>query len=347
MAVRERYVNFYTDFAFKKLFGTEANKDLLMSFLNALLDGQEEIRDLTYLNVEHPGHVATDRKAVFDVYCENSRGEKFLIEMQKAEQEFFKDRSIYYSTFPIQEQAPQGKWNFELHKVYVLGILNFTFDDTGVDCLHHEVQLVEKRTRQVFFDKLTYIYLEMPKFTKTERELETDFDKWLYAMKHLSTLLERPQALQEAVFRRFFEQAEIAGFTEEEQRTYRESLKDYWDLFSVTETAEKKGRRAGLAAGMKKGRKAGLKEGEAIGLEKGEAIGLEKGEAIGRKAGLEEGQEIGRKEGRKEGREEGLKEGKMAIALQLKQMGLSDAQILQATGLSAAELEAVIAASGS
>ena len=145
MAVRERYVNFYTDFAFKKLFGTDANKDLLMAFLNALLDGREEIRDLTYLNVEHLGHVATDRKAVFDVYCENSRGEKFLIEMQKAEQEFFKDRSIYYSTFPIQEQAPQGQWNFELHKVYVLGILNFTFDGGG-DCLHHEVQLVEKRT---------------------------------------------------------------------------------------------------------------------------------------------------------------------------------------------------------
>ena len=145
MAVRERYVNFYTDFAFKKLFGTEANKDLLMAFLNALFDGRKKINHLTYLNGEQLGRIATDRKAIFDVYCETGDGEKILIEMQKTNQEYFKDRSLYYSTFPIQEQAVQGNWNFRLNQVYVLGILNFTFDGGG-DCLHHEVQLVEKRT---------------------------------------------------------------------------------------------------------------------------------------------------------------------------------------------------------
>lgn len=124
-ALQERYVNFYTDFAFKKLFGTEANKDLLISFLNSLFDGTEVIKTLNYLNVEHLGHNAAERKAVFDVYCENEKGEKFLIEMQKAEQEYFKDRSIFYSTFPVQEQAPQGRWNFKLNKVYTIGILNF------------------------------------------------------------------------------------------------------------------------------------------------------------------------------------------------------------------------------
>lgn len=117
-ASQERYVNFYTDFAFKKLFGTEVNKELLISFLNSLFDGREVIKDLKYLNGEHLGHVASERKAVFDVYCENEQGEKFLIEMQKAEQDYFKDRSIYYSSFPIQEQAPRGKWNFELQRIY-------------------------------------------------------------------------------------------------------------------------------------------------------------------------------------------------------------------------------------
>lgn len=90
-ALQERYVNFYTDFAFKKLFGTEANKDLLISFLNSLFDGTEVIKTLNYLNVELLGHNAAERKAVFDVYCENEKGEKFLIEMQKAEQEYFRD----------------------------------------------------------------------------------------------------------------------------------------------------------------------------------------------------------------------------------------------------------------
>lgn len=259
-ALQERYVNFYTDFAFKKLFGTEANKDLLISFLNSLFDGTEVIKTLNYLNVEHLGHNAAERKAVFDVYCENEKGEKFLIEMQKAEQEYFKDRSIFYSTFPIQEQAPQGRWNFKLNKVYTIGILNFCIDEGNADYMRREVKLMDTHTKEVFYDKLTYIYLEMPKFRKTEQELVTDFDKWLYAIKNLATLMERPAALQDATFQRFFEQAEIAKFNSNDLRSYRESQKDFWDMCAVTETAEKKGRAEGLAEGMEKGRAEGKAE---------------------------------------------------------------------------------------
>jgi predicted transposase/invertase (TIGR01784 family) len=240
-ALQERYVNFYTDFAFKKLFGTEINKDLLISFLNSLFDGREVIEDLQYLNVEHLGHAIADRKAVFDVYCENNKGEKFLIEMQKAGQSYFVDRSIYYSTFPIQEQAPKGQWNFELKRVYTIGILNFVFDEKDPNYMHHEVKLMDVNKKEVFFDKLTYIYLEMPKFRKGEDELVTVLDKWLYAMKNLESLLERPKVLQDAVFKKFFEQAEIANFTPEEKYDYRESQKNFWDINNVIETAEMKG----------------------------------------------------------------------------------------------------------
>ena len=113
------------DFAFKKLFGTEMNKDLLISFLNALLQGHEEITDLTYLNTEQLGTAETERKAVFDVYCQTVTGERILIEMQKAEQQFFKDRSIFYSTFPIRDQAQKGNWDYSLSRVYTIGVLNF------------------------------------------------------------------------------------------------------------------------------------------------------------------------------------------------------------------------------
>ncbi|MCF2635822.1 Rpn family recombination-promoting nuclease/putative transposase, partial [Prevotellamassilia timonensis] len=113
-------------------------------------------------------------KAVFDVFCENEKGEKFLIEMQKADQEYFKDRSIFYSTYPIQEQAPQGRWNFMLKKVYTIGILNFCMDDSETDYIKREVKLMDTRSKEVFYDKLTYIYLEMPKFRKSEEELETE-----------------------------------------------------------------------------------------------------------------------------------------------------------------------------
>ena len=311
---KERYVNFYTDFAFKKFFGTEANKDILISFLNSLFDGQEDVEDLEYLNVEQLGGSAVERKAVFDVYCRNKRGDRFLIEMQKADQNFFKDRSIYYSTFPIQEQAVKGDWNFRLDKVYTIGILNFTFDDSDPEYFHHEVKLMDTRTKEVFYDKLTYIYIEMPKFQKTEDELTTLFDRWLFAMKHLSTLDERPQALQDAIFARLFEQAEIAKFSTTEQRSYCESQKDLWDLFSVKETAENKGFNKGMAKGIAKGRAEGRAEGEAIGVEKGrkegEAIGVEKGRA----------------------------EGVLQVAKKLKAMGLPLESIAQSTGLSTEEV---------
>ncbi len=125
----EKYLNPFTDFGFKKLFGEEVNKDLLIDFLNSLLEGEQLVKDLTYLKNEHLGTSDIARKGIFDLYCENEKGEKFIVEIQKAKQDFFKDRSVYYSTFPIQEQAKQGVWNYELKAVYTIGILNFIFED--------------------------------------------------------------------------------------------------------------------------------------------------------------------------------------------------------------------------
>ena len=243
--IQDKYVNPYTDFGFKLLFGTAMNKELLISFLNALLFKEELIKDVTYLNAEHLGTQEYDRRAVFDVYCENEKGEKFLVEMQRGEQQFFKDRSVFYSTFPIREQAKRGEWDYELKAVYVVGILNFSFDNSDEEYFHHEVKLVDLYTHKVFYDKLTFVYLEMPKFNKTEDELESMFDKWLFVLRNLASLLERPRALQNRVFDRLFETAEIAKFTKTELSEYWDSLKNFRDWYSVISTAEKKGREEG------------------------------------------------------------------------------------------------------
>jgi len=259
---KERYINPYTDFGFKKLFGTEMNKDLLISFLNALFHGHEEIVNIKYLNNEHLGAGFTDRKAIFDVYCENTYGEKFIVEMQKAEQDYFKDRSIFYSTYPIREQAPRGNWDFHLQNVYMVGILDFVFpdDEYSEDCFHHEVKLMDTKDKHVFYDKLTFVYLEMPKFNKTEDELVTMFDKWMFALRNLSRLLERPKALQERVFEKFFRQAEIASYSPQELRDYEESVKVYRDLINVVDSAERRGRVEGEAKGRAEGRAEGEKQ---------------------------------------------------------------------------------------
>ena len=252
-----KYINPYTDFGFKKLFGTPLNKDLLISFLNSLFDGKEVVRDLTYLNGENLGY--GDRRAIFDVYCENEQGETFIVEIQKAEQQFFKDRSVFYSTFPIQNQGKKGIWNFKLKGVYTVGILDFVFPDHEYpqDSLRHEVKLVDVDDKHVFYDKLTFLYLEMPKFTKGEEELKTMYDKWLFVLHNLSRLMKRPAALQERIFTRLFEQAEIARYTPEERQDYEDSLKVYQDMKNVLDTAELRG----LEKGRKEGRKEGIEQG--------------------------------------------------------------------------------------
>ena len=245
----ERYINPYTDFGFKKLFGTEMNKDLLISFLNALLNGKEkEIDDVQYLNGENLGESYGDRRSVFDVYCKAKDGSRFIVEMQKAEQAYFKDRSVYYATTPIRQQAPKGEWDYQLNEVYTVGILNFEFPhgEYPADSYRHEIKLEDTEDHHVFYDKLTFIYLEMPKFTKTEDELETMFDKWMFVLHNLYRLLERPKALQDRVFKKLFEQAEIARYSEAERRQYEESKKMFWDSYSVLKTAEMKGEKKGV-----------------------------------------------------------------------------------------------------
>ena len=258
-----KYINPYTDFGFKKLFGTPLNKDLLISFLNSLFDGKEVVRDLTYLNGENLGNGYGDRRAIFDVYCENEQGETFIVEIQKAEQQFFKDRSVFYSTFPIQNQGKKGIWNFKLKGVYTIGILDFVFPDHEYpqDSLRHEVKLVDVDDKHVFYDKLTFLYLEMPKFTKGEEELKTMYDKWLFVLHNLSRLMKRPAALQERIFTRLFEQAEIARYTPEERQDYEDSLKVYQDMKNVLDTAELRGLEKGRKEGRREGRKEGIEQG--------------------------------------------------------------------------------------
>ena len=265
MEVRERYINFYTDYAFKKLFGTAANKDLLMDFLNALFDGRECITDLTYLNTEQLGVAETARKAFFDVYCTNTRGEHFIVEMQRYAQEYFIDRTLYYTSFAINQQGQKGEWNYCLEKVYVVSILNFVFDNSNPEHYRHDVMLMDTHTKEIFYNKQLLVYLEMPKFTKKEEELETQFEKWMYAIAHLCQLEGRPAALSGEIFTRFFEQAEVLKFTPEERKNYILSRKQLWDEHSVWEYQ------------WKQGLEQGREEGEAIGLEKGQEIGRQKG----------------------------------------------------------------------
>lgn len=243
--MKAKYINPFTDFGFKKIFGEEASKPLLIDFLNALLPEQAQIKDLSFKNTEQLGIIEDARKAIFDIYCENELGEKFIVELQKARQNYFKERTVYYSTFPIREQAEKGVWNYNLKAVYCVGILDFTFDDYESEPEKSEVVHTIKLKNQngkVFYDKLTYIYLEMPNFSKAEVELTTRLDQWLYFIKHLEDFQTIPSIFKDKVFKQAFETAELSKFGQAELDNYENSLKIYRDLKGVIDTAFDEGK---------------------------------------------------------------------------------------------------------
>lgn len=308
----ERYINPHTDFGFKRLFGSEFNKELLISFLNALFRGEQDVKDVTYLNSEQLGDRADARRAIFDVYCENQKGEKFIVEMQNAYQTFFKDRSLYYATFPIREQAEKGDvWDYQLKHVYVVALLNYKMSDSAFspDTINHDIGLLDKQTHRVFNDKLTFKYVEISKFDKCLEELESNYDKWLYVLRNLSRLDSQPDYLRNEIFNRLFSEAEIAHFSKVELREYEDSLKAYRDIKNSLDTAKAEG----LAEGFGKGRV----EGHAEGLVEGRAEGLV--------------------EGRAEGRSETLVE----VAKNLLSIGTPIESIMKATGLSEEEIKSM------
>ena len=228
--------------------------------------------------------------------------------MQNEPVRFFKDRSVFYSAFPIRDQAIKGKkWNFELKAVYAVGLLNFCFSDGKDDKTYlHRVKLMDIEARTVFYDKLTFVFAELPKFKKKESELKTQLDKWLYAINHLCELDKPSPALSGKMFDKLFYEAAVASLTTMEANAYFESQKQYLYYINSIDFAEMKGKHIGKHIGMK--------------------IGFEQGH--------EQGFEEGHDKGFEEGHEKGFEEGKRRITDAMKQQGYSDeaiAMILQAT----------------
>ncbi len=242
------FLNPYTDYGFKKIFGEEASKPQLIDFLNTLLPAYHQIVELEFRNTEQLGLREYDRKAIYDIFCQSSTGEQFIIELQKSAQDYFIDRTVYYSTFPIQKQAPRGKWDYKLSAVYCIGILDFTFSNDSDDDVIHTVNL-KNQHNEVIYDKLTLIYLEMPNFNKEESELSNHLDNWLFFLKNLENFQEIPKIFKDTAIEQACEVARIGKLNDTEREIYQNSLKVLWDSHSQITTAYGRGKEAGKQEG--------------------------------------------------------------------------------------------------
>ena len=260
IAIKEKYIDPFTDFGFKWLFGNEKHKDILIKFLNDLIeDLVHPIVEIEYRNLEKLGLNIIDRRAVFDVYCTDSDNDHFIVELQRSKQKFFKDRSVYYTSFPIQEQAQKGSWNYELDKVYFIALLEFNIDDD--ENYIKKVSLHDEYTKKQFYDKLIYYYIEMPKFKKTEKELSTHLDEWLYILNNMIDLVDIPKNLQDdKVLKEFFDVAEFIKLSKDRQFAYQQELKAKLDYINVMRYAEEEAQKVGLEIGLEIGLEKGIEQ---------------------------------------------------------------------------------------
>ena len=278
-----KYINPFTDVGFKRIFGQELSKPLLLDFLNSLFEGEKRIVNLTFLDKEQPALFEEDRSLIYDIYCETDEGEKIIVEMQNKSQPYFKNRSIYYVSESIARQGERGSsWNYEIDSVYLVAFLNFSPLDFKKQ-FRTDVVLAEKDTKEQFSDKLRMIYLQLPLFTKEADECENQVERWIYLLKNMETLNRLPWAAQSAVFKKLESIADVGGMTRAERLQYDEALKKYRDTISVFEGV--------------------------------------------------------RLEGRMEGNAEGRLEEKIAIARNLKSMGMSISDVSKATGLQEEEIK--------
>lgn len=240
------FINPFTDYGFKKLFGEEASKFILIDFLNSILPPHHRIADLTFKNTEQLGQTAEDRKSIYDVYCESITGEQFIVELQRLKQDHFKDRTLYYATFPIIAQAKKGVgWLYDLKASYCISILDFNLPDVANNDVIQNIQLKDQYG-EVFSDKLSLIYFQMPKFTKTEQQLVTNLDKWLFYIKNLKDLDVIPQVFQgNPIFEQAFQKAQLANMNRDEWMSYETSLKTYRDNLATEKSLINQGREEG------------------------------------------------------------------------------------------------------
>ncbi len=296
--VMAKFINPFTDVGFKRIFGQEINKDLIIDFLNSLLVGEKHIMDIRFLDKELLPEFDSDRGVIYDIYCINEDGERFIVEMQNRKQTNFRDRALYYLSQAISRQGDKGaEWRFDVKAVYGVFLMNFHLDLDGYR-IRTDVDMIVRQTGKMYSDKLRMIFIELPSFLKEEDECENDFERWIYVLKNMETLNRLPFKARKAVFEKLEQIVDIASMTMEERMKYDASINAYRTHLAVMDYERTEGR----------------------------------------EEGRREGREEGRKEGREEGRKEGMDIEKRQIASNMKQMGLPAGVIAKATGLGEEEI---------
>lgn len=269
-----RFIDLRVDFAFKRVFATPGNEELLKMLVDSILPDLH-IQALTLSNQENMGDSPDGRKTVFDIKATTENGRTIVIEMQLAEKKDFNDRLVYYSTYPIREQVRGGSRNYTLTPLYIIAIMDFIMDDTRTTgnvinsfCIRNDDD-----SNRLLTDNVHFVTVELPKFCKDVRNLETNTDRMIWLLRNMGSLKSVPEEFHGKDLEKLFDISNFTAMTYEEQMEYLSKFHAELDRRSELETAIEKGLKLGMTKGVEEGRAKGLAEGRAKGLAEGRAEG--------------------------------------------------------------------------
>ena len=310
-----QFINPFSDWGFKHIFGREISKDLLICFLNDLFAGEFVIKSLAFGNKEQIGLSKDSREVIFDIYCTTDEGKEIIVEMQNRGQEHFIDRALYYTSRVIVNQGIKGEWDYDIRPVYTICFMNFIDPLLPLGKFRTDMILADRDNGKMVSDKM--VYLMLPFFEKTETECETDFERWIFVLKNMNTFERMPFLAKNAVFKKLAEISDLRTLSKKDMDKYEDSIRIMRDAYATYKYA--------IKTGLEDGRKQGLEEGMAQGIEKGMAQGMAQG--------IEKGIEKGKAEAE---RQKNIEFAKLMLS-----DGDSTEKIQRYTGLTAEEINEI------
>jgi predicted transposase/invertase (TIGR01784 family) len=267
-APKGKFAQLTLDFPFKKTFATEGDEDILIALLNAFLE-KKLAHPITQVVIQNPyiqGQTKANRDAILDIRCQDSMGNRFIVEMQTGRQKHFFKRAVYYSSMAISGGGKKGKgWDFNFPNVYSLNFLDYDIDfGEGNNNIVQYFSFSDDEYPEIKQNCMNLVFVKLAKFKKSMEECESFRDRLLYSLCHAHEMDCKPEQFAESLFDRLFEIARISNFTSEEVSKYEASFMTRWDYNASMEFAKEEGvaigRNEGVAIGEARGREEGLQQ---------------------------------------------------------------------------------------
>lgn len=233
-----KFINPFSDWGFKRIFGQDINKDIMIAFLNSLFEGEHVIHDLTFLNTEQQPETEDSRCIIYDIFCTADDNRHIIVEMQNRSHPLFIERTVYYAARAIARQGGSGvTWDYDIDAVYAVFFMNFAAK--GLERkFRSDFLLSDRDTHHPLTDKLRLVYLQLPLFKAGEHECDTLFDCWIYTLKNMDILERMPFLARDAVFRKLAEVGDISTLSREDRIKYDSSIKRIRDTIATYRGAE-------------------------------------------------------------------------------------------------------------